>query len=91
MSDSLLKQSLDKRGLRRKDLRNVEGLPYSYAVKHYNGDVQISAKYAVLYENLFGIPRGELRPDLWSEPVNKEAIAETISALLKPTTPPVTA
>lgn len=66
MSDSLLKQSLDKRGLQRKNLRHLEGIPYSYAVKHYNGDCPVSAQYALLYEAQLGIPRYELRPDLWS-------------------------
>lgn len=67
MTDTLLKRSFDKRGLRKRDLRNKQefGLPYELAVNQFNGLRPVSPKYAIIYEKIFGIPRSELRPDLW--------------------------
>ena len=61
-----LKEAMDRRGLLLKDLRNLAGIDYSYARKHYIGDARVSAEAAVAYEAQLGIPRYELRPDLWS-------------------------
>lgn len=79
MATSLLKQALDARGLRKSDLCGVDGLCYSLARRHYMGERSIGAKYAILYETLLGIPRSELRPDLWPPPDNtqhQEAVHE---------------
>lgn len=65
MTDSALKRAFDKRGFPRSKLCGVEGLNYPYAYKQYMGQRGLSAKYALVYERLFGIPRSELRPDLW--------------------------
>lgn len=63
---SALKAAFDKRGLERKDLRNKAGICYTNAYRHYEGLRKISAIYAIKYEEVFGIPRSELRPDLWT-------------------------
>ena len=60
-----LKQALDRRGIPINALSRVEGLDYPYANKHYRGVRKITAEYAIRYERLLGIPRSELRPDLW--------------------------
>lgn len=91
MSDSTLKIAMDKRGQPLASALKIDGVCYSTFRRHYRGLRTISAKDAIKYEKLLGIPRYELRPDLWSEPVNKEALVEAISALLKPSTPSVTA
>lgn len=62
---SLLKDAFDRRGLKCKDLCNKPGLNYTCAYRHYNGMAEISPEYAIKYEDIFGIPRSELRPDLW--------------------------
>ena len=64
--DSALKTALNKRGLKMKDLMGKEGLCYAHANRQYNGIRPVSAEYALKYEKLFGIPRYELRPDLWT-------------------------
>ena len=68
--DSPLKQALDRRGWTLKALK-APGINYSYAYKHYRGWRGMSAEFAVLYERLLGIPRWELRPDLWPAPEPK--------------------
>lgn len=65
---SALKKAFDARGLQKKDLCGVPGLCYSLARRHYTGEKNLTARYAVIYERLFGIPRAELRPDLWPAP-----------------------
>lgn len=78
MTDSALKKAFDRRGFPRSKLCGVEGLDYSYAYKQYMGQRGLSARYAIVYERLFGIPRSELRPDLWPPDENKlEAPATT--------------
>ena len=65
---SALKKAFDARGLQMKDLSGVPGLCYSLARRHYIGEKNLTARYAIIYERLFGIPRAELRPDLWPAP-----------------------
>lgn len=42
------------------------GLPYERFYSHFTGIRNISAESAILYERVLGIPRYELRPDLWT-------------------------
>ncbi len=42
-----------------------KGIDYSTVRKHFVGTRGIGPRYALLYERLLGIPRSELRPDLW--------------------------
>lgn len=64
--DSALKAAMDKRGLQLKNLRGKDGICYTHACRHYTGERTVSAEYALVYEAQLGIPRYELRPDLWS-------------------------
>lgn len=64
--ESALKAAFDKRGLKLKDLLHKDGICYPHATRQYYGLRPVSAEYALKYENIFGIPRYELRPDLWS-------------------------
>ena len=64
--DSTLKSAMDRRGLKLKDLIGKDGICYAHACRHYSGERAVSAEYAVKYEAQLGIPRYELRPDLWS-------------------------
>ena len=64
--DSVLKTAFDRRGLKLKDLMNKEGICYAHANRQYYGKRPVSPEYAIKYEEIFGIPRYELRPDLWT-------------------------
>ena len=41
------------------------GAPYQTIYKQYKGDRNVGVRSALLYESVLGIPRSELRPDLW--------------------------
>lgn len=56
---------LRKRGLRIADASRMSGIPYVTIAQHVRGTRGISAVQAIKYELLLGIPRSELRPDLW--------------------------
>lgn len=60
-----LNDILRKRGLRIADASRVSGIPYVTIAQHVRGTRGISAVQAIKYELLLGIPRSELRPDLW--------------------------
>lgn len=60
-----LNDILRKRGLRIADASRVSGIPYVTIAQHVRGTRGISAVQAIKYERLLGIPRSELRPDLW--------------------------
>lgn len=66
--DSPLKIAMDKRGLQPRVLRKMPGIHYTYSLRHYRGERKISANHALIYEKNLGIPRYELRPDLWDAP-----------------------
>lgn len=63
--ESVLKQAMDKRHLPSKILRKIKGIHYTYSLRHYKGERQISANHALIYERELGISRSELRPDFW--------------------------
>lgn len=44
------------------------GIPYETISKHFRGKRSIGVKSVLRYEALLGIPRWELRPDLWPAP-----------------------
>lgn len=91
MPESTLKIAMDKRGQPLSSALKIDGVCYSTFRRHYKGLRSISAKDAIKYEKLLGIPRYELRPDLWAEPVSKETLLmEALTALLKSSTPSVT-
>lgn len=57
-----------ERGMKSKVARALEITPG--AVSQWK---QVSAEHAVIIERECGIPRHELRPDLWSPPAKAEA------------------
>lgn len=61
-----LKQIITERGLSLTDISKM-GISYRTLYAHYSGKRKISAESAILYEQLLGIPRHVLRPDLWRD------------------------
>ena len=59
-----LKLALERRGLSMSDAAR-KGIPLSTIAKHCNGERELGLKAVLRYERLLGIPRSELRPDLW--------------------------
>ena len=45
-----------------------KGISYNTIAKHIQGKRNIGVRAALRYEKLLGIPRWELRPDLWDPP-----------------------
>ena len=58
-----LKEALSRRGIDYKDA--IKLVPYHAFFKQYHGVRGIGPKTAILYERVLGIPRSDLRPDLW--------------------------
>ena len=59
-----LKNALKKRGISMCEASR-KGIPLTTIVKHCNGNRQIGVMATLRYEELLGIPRSELRPDIW--------------------------
>ena len=59
-----LKKAFERRGLTCIEAPRL-GAPYQTLYKQYRGDRNVGVQSALLYEQLLGIPRSELRPDLW--------------------------
>lgn len=66
MADSPLKKAMDDRGIPCKVAYKRTGLQPSTVWQHYKGTRPISATDALVYEKKLGIPRYEIRPDLWT-------------------------
>lgn len=64
---TVLKQSLEKRGISIREAAKT-GIPYCTVWQQCKGLRQVGPKAALRYEQLLGIPRWELRPDLWNKP-----------------------
>ena len=62
---------LDKHGLTVADVVRMTRLPYMTVRQHALGDRHVSAESALRYERLLGVPRWELRPDLWDQKENR--------------------
>ena len=61
-----LQKALDERGLTPKDAaKRGGGLKYVTLYQQYHGIRPVGPNAAILYEQVLGIPRSELRPDLW--------------------------
>ena len=61
---TVLKQALDKRGITIRAAART-GIPYCTVWQQCKGLRPVGPKTALRYEKLLGIPRSELRPDLW--------------------------
>lgn len=59
-----LKLALQSRGLTPSEAAKT-GLSLTTVQKHYYGSREVGPMYALKYERILGIPRSELRPDLW--------------------------
>ena len=59
-----LKIAFDSRGITPAEAARKAG-NYQTLWKQYRGEREIGVRSALLYERLIGIPRSELRPDLW--------------------------
>ena len=62
-----LRKALEKRSISIAEA-SKRGIPLTTIAKHCNGDRQLGVKAVLRYEELLGIPRSELRPDLWPAP-----------------------
>ena len=60
------KQIFDKYGQSPKTAQE-KGLNYGSVYSHYSGYRTVTAEAALVYERVLGIPRWELRPDLWTQ------------------------
>ena len=70
---TLFQKALDAKGLSVSAAAHLAGILYVHVWRHYTGRRPITAKYALRYEKALGIPRYELRPDLWEAPATTEA------------------
>lgn len=52
-------------GLRRSAFCRKFGISYPTFFQHLTGTRRVSPEMAIFYEEKLGIPRSELRPDLW--------------------------
>ena len=64
-----IKNALDSRGISVRDAAKA-GIPYMSVYKQYKGERNPSGRFALMYERCLGIPRSEIRPDLWSPEEN---------------------
>ena len=55
---------MDARGLSPNDIAHM-GIPYQTIYKQYHGDREVTADYALKIEYVSGIPKEEIRPDIW--------------------------
>lgn len=60
---NILQEALARKGLTYKEA--IRRVPYHAFFKQWHGKRSIGPKSAILYERVLGIPRSELRPDLW--------------------------
>ncbi len=63
---------------------SARGIPYDTLAKHAQGARRVGAFSAARYEILLGIPRSELRPDLWPAQGTEQSGGTTIHAGLRP-------
>ena len=61
---NLVREALDRRGITPIEAHR-RGMPYQSVYRQYHGTRKPSGEYAIIYERVLGIPRSELRPDLW--------------------------
>jgi plasmid maintenance system antidote protein VapI len=62
---TILDEKLSAMGLSTKAAADKMGKAYSIVFRHRRGERNVTAVYAVLYEKYLGIPREELRPDIF--------------------------
>ena len=62
------KRALESRGLTVMEALK-QGLPYSTVRKHWLGERELGLKSVIRYEQILGIPRSELMPELFTPTV----------------------
>lgn len=62
--ENYVRIALDRRGLTPVEAHHL-GMPYQSVYRQYRGQRKPSGEFAILYERILGIPRWEIRPDLW--------------------------
>lgn len=67
------KIALDKYGLTPMEAHK-RGMPYQSVYRQYHGQRKPSGEYALLYEKFLGIPRNEIRPDIWPPEPARESV-----------------
>lgn len=67
MEKKTLKDIFKEHGLDVKQA-GLRGINCNTLQKHLSGERRLKAETALRYERLLGIPRWELRPDLWEPP-----------------------
>lgn len=77
-TETLLKTALKNRNIRLSEASKM-GIAYGTIYSHYRGSRNLSADAAIAYEELLGIPRHELRPDLWPPPAQPSHTSQTIA------------
>ena len=64
---NVLQAFLDNNGLTIPKAAREYGIPENTLRQHIKGQRNVSPEMAILYERVFGIPRENLRPDLWEQ------------------------
>ena len=64
---NVLKAFLDSKGLTIPKAAREYGVSEITLRQHIKGQRNVSPEMAILYERVFGIPRENLRPDLWEK------------------------
>ena len=62
------KKALESRGITVMEA-SKQGLPYSTVRKHWLGERELGLKSVIRYEQILGIPRSELMPELFTPAV----------------------
>jgi DNA-binding transcriptional regulator YdaS (Cro superfamily) len=66
-----VKEIFGRYGVTRADCAR-RGISYQTVHSHWTGRRRVKPEQALRYEKLMGIPRWELRPDIWEPPHGKE-------------------
>lgn len=67
---------LNERGMTPTSAARVSGVPYDTIAAHYYGKKNLSPESAMRYEATLGIPKEELRPDIWRNDPAKDRRTE---------------
>ena len=70
---NVLKKKLADMGLTAATASRLYKLPYHALFKQCKGQRTVGVRCAIRYEKVLGIPRWELRPDLWDPPAEAQA------------------
>lgn len=76
--ENFVRKALDEYGITPSQAHKL-GMPYQSVYRQYRGQRRPSGEFALLYEELLGIPREKIRPDLW--PPEPAPAREEVSAL----------